>query len=304
MVSVSQVGPGVHMIDLQTGKKVVSCSAYLVVDEKVALIETGPASVVPDLLDGMRQLGVEPDRLAYIIPTHIHLDHGGGVGTLAREATRAKVVVHERGARHLIDPSRLIESVRQVQGEAMYNEAGPVVPVPQERVWAVSGGETISLGQRELLIVDAPGHAPHQIAIYDRLGRGLFTGDAVGMYSETHRRPMPMVVAPSFDLEQYLDTLRRLRELKPSVLHMPHLGASEDVDYIFDATEKDVRAYGRIVLEGMKAGDSFKDISQRLTEYSQSVGGRKAGNGAEFRLMVTGFAVYFRKQYSDLEMPR
>jgi len=299
-----EVGQGIYMIDVQTGQKVLSCSAYLVLGERAALVETGPSSVVPDLLEGMRELDFDLSRLAYIIPTHIHLDHGGGVGALAREAPGAQVVVHERGARHLIDPSRLIASTRQVQGEAAYQAAGEVIPVPRERVWAVSGGEVVSLGNRDLDIIAAPGHAPHQICVFDRQTRGLFPGDAVGTLPPGLRRPIPAVVPPSFDMDQYLDTLRRLRELKPSVIYLSHLGVRTDVDFIFDATEEDLRACGRIMLEGMRAGQSRRELESKLKEYMSSVSGRRYQGSDTFGLLIPGFAMYFKGLYHELEMPK
>lgn len=304
MAPVSQVAQGIYAIDVQGDRKFLSATAYLVVGEKAALIETGPTSVVPDLVEGMRQAGWEPSRLAYIIPTHIHLDHGGGVGALVREAPQAQVVVHQRGARHLIDPSRLIESTIQTQGEAAYQASGPVLPVPQERVWPVSGGEVIPLGGRELLIIDAPGHAPHQICIYDRLTGGLFPGDAVGMLPQGQSRPMPVVVPPSFDLGQYLDTLRRIRELKPSVLYLSHYGASREVDRYLDMTEEDVQAYGRIVQEAMREGASYGQTVERLEAYRRKVGVPASREEGDFRLLIAGFAVYFKRQDPSLEMPR
>ncbi len=300
MVPVSKVTDGTYLIDVQRGVPTMSVTAYLVMGHRAALIETGPSVAVPLLLEGMRQVGYDPTHLSYVVITHVHVDHAGGVGALAQALPQAQVIVHRRGARHLIDPSRLIESTRQVQGENFDEVSGPILPVAEERVSAVSGGDVISLGERDLRIVDAPGHAPHHICIHDSRTNGLFSGDALGILDQGGERPFPVVVPPSYDLEAHIDTLRRIRELTPSVLFFSHFGPHHRVKRLVDMVEQDIEAYGRIVLEAVKDKASLAEIERGLEAHRSSLGIHYDVE-ADFKQMIAGFITYFKRTVPGLE---
>jgi len=118
-----------------------------------------------------------------LIVTHIHPDHAGGAGVLLRDMPQAKVVVHPRGARHMVNPAKLINSVIEAQGKEGMERCGEILPIEQERVQPVNDGDTIRLSDRQLLrFIDAPGHAPHELCIYESRNQGLFTGDAVAVF--------------------------------------------------------------------------------------------------------------------------
>lgn len=235
MTNVAEVADGIYQIETDEANSpgaqgLPRCSLIYFIPSVQVLIETGPAVVAPAVLDAIRQLGHDPSRLSYIILTHIHLDHAGGAGTLAQQFPQLKVLVHQRGVRHLIDPSRLIEGTRQAFGDRFEDEYGPILPVPEGQVRAVEDGEVISLGDREMRIIYAPGHAPHQICIYDTKSQGVFSGEALG----TPQSSSVSRVA-GFDLDAALATIDKLSKLEPKIVFHSHGGVSREVAKLFQA---------------------------------------------------------------------
>lgn len=218
---------GVHCIDTELfGPGVMSAYAVRAGDE-VALVDPGAAATVDAVRDALAALDVAPDDLRYLLPTHVHLDHAGATGALADAYPEATVVVHEAGLPYLTDPAaveRLAESARRALGEMAAAYGEPSV-VPRDRCRAVSGGETLPLGDRTLDLVDAPGHAPHQYAVLADDGT-LFAADAAGMFLGD--RLYPTTPPPDFDLATSLDTVDRLRACEPERLCYGHFGHRGD----------------------------------------------------------------------------
>ncbi|HLS82162.1 MAG TPA: MBL fold metallo-hydrolase [Steroidobacter sp.] len=207
-------------------------ASYLVIaNGRAAFIDTGPNSAVPRLLAALEAHGLERDAVDYVIPTHVHLDHAGGVGLLMREAPRAQLVIHPRGARHMIDPAVLMEGVRAVYGEEIAaRDYGELSPVPAERVVTTSDGMTIELGGRALRFMDTPGHARHHHCIWDEESRGWFTGDTFGLaYPEfrTEKGPymLPATAPVQFDPEALHASVGRLLAAAPRSMYLTHYGA-------------------------------------------------------------------------------
>jgi len=200
-------------------------AVYVVRDEHAAFIESGTAASANIVLRRLHD--VCADRACsprYIFLTHIHLDHAGGAGHLVRAFPEAKVVVHERGVRHLVDPRQLIEGVRLATGR-LFPLYGSPLPIPQERLIAVTGGEVFELGANiRLEVVASPGHAPHHVCYYERATRTLFAGDAVGNWHNPV--DIPLTVPPRFDLTAAKKTLRTLSGLSPENLAFTHFGIS------------------------------------------------------------------------------
>src|SRR6266536_3417373 len=152
-------------------------AGYLVLGERPALIETGPSRVASVVAEGITKAGLDPRDLGWIVLTHIHLDHGGGAGDLVRTFPNATVVVHPFGARHLVDPERLLASSARVYGELMDTVYGGLTPVEASRIKAVEDGEVIDLGGRRLELIHAPGHARHHIGVFEPDAGALFSRD-------------------------------------------------------------------------------------------------------------------------------
>jgi len=241
--------------------------AYLVMDEAAALIDPGSTSSVSQYVEACAQHGIDIEKLKYIVPTHIHVDHGGGSGYLAERLPGSRVVLHPRGAVHMKSPERLTEGVRAVFGQDFDQVLGPILPVPEKRMLVADDGETIRLGRRQLTIYYAPGHAPHHIAIHDSLTDGLFCGDALGYISdEIPGLPVP-VGTPPFDLEAYVQTIDRLAALEPSVVFYGHHGARTDAGVLMKQVRDIVIAFGDMIQESLAAGDDDERIAERVLEY-------------------------------------
>ncbi len=305
MVPITEVAKGIFKVGpLDTRNPLTpATSPFLVVGERAAIVEPGESGQAPELLDGIREIGVDLNRIDYLMPTHIHLHHIHGANVLLREIPQAKVVAHQRGVPHLKEPTQLNEEVRlEAWGEKLF-------PVPEDRIIGCSGGEVIDLGGRELEIVDARGHAPHHLAIFDRLTRALFPGDAVGVLGLGHERGRPEIVPPLFDIEKHVDSLRRLRALKPSVLFtFGYGGVSHSPDKTLQWAEEDVRAIESICREGMKQGMSLDEIGGRVLEYHKSVGLRAPTEGQERRREIVtgliGMMNYIKRQDPSREIPK
>ncbi|MBI4188404.1 MAG: MBL fold metallo-hydrolase [Chloroflexi bacterium] len=228
---VKEVAENIYMIDDNLYSIPEFGSVYLINEEKKALIDTGPTPSANVVLEGIKEAGVSPGDIDYLIVTHIHLDHAGGAGFLIRNMPKAQAVVHHRGARHLIDPTRLVSSALAAQDrvdEGMVKQT-EVVPIAAERVKSVYEGDTIKLGERQTLrIIDAPGHAPHELCVYESRDNGLFTGDAAGICVGDHKALIMVNAPPSFDLESSRATVRKLMELQASRIYYAHFDMATD----------------------------------------------------------------------------
>jgi glyoxylase-like metal-dependent hydrolase (beta-lactamase superfamily II) len=295
MVELKEVADKIYRFE--TGLSVMTSlfTVYLIKESQGLVIDPGPAALVPRLQEAMKKLGLKD--LAYIIPTHIHVDHAGGTGKLAQLYPGAKVLVHPSGVKHLVDPSRLIESTKTVFGVDFEAGFGPILPVPQSQIKSVEDGEIIKVGGRELQIVYAPGHAPHHIAIFDRSVKGIFCGEALGLPGEGGKHPpLPAVAPPSFDQEIYLETMEKLRKLNPRVLFYAHGGVvGYDADRLITQAEEFTRIFGEVVFKALKEGGTNEEINRRVKE---RVNSRFSMNLTEMDLALTigGYEVYYKKK--------
>jgi glyoxylase-like metal-dependent hydrolase (beta-lactamase superfamily II) len=224
---VHEVGGGttdIHYVDTGMFDVEGYTSVYLLDAERPAVIDTGIGNDTDLILDALASVGVAPEELEVVFPTHVHLDHAGGAGHLAAACPNADVVAHENGARHLVDPSRLWEGTRRAVGDQIRHYAEPE-PVPADRVVQVGDGSVVDLGDRELRVHGAPGHAPHQAVVEDPSNDCVFTADAAGVYVPAHDEVYPTTPPPNFDFEQALADTRLLSRLDPDVLCYAHFGS-------------------------------------------------------------------------------
>ena len=212
-------------------------AAYLIVHSgRAAFIDTGPNPAVPRLLAALDALGLARDAVDFVIPTHVHLDHAGGAGLLMRELPAATMVVHPRGARHMIDPTALYEGSLAVYGEAeMARSYGKLVAVDATRVQLSHDGMDLKLGtERVLHFIDTPGHALHHHCIWDAATRGWFTGDTFGSsYREfdTARGAwmFPTTVPTQFDPPALRASVQRLLSFAPACMYLTHYSRIDEV---------------------------------------------------------------------------
>ena len=221
------------------------------------LVETGSQSSVPVVLEALGGLGLGARDLAAIVVTHIHLDHAGGVGDLARAFPNATVYVHPEGARHLVDPSRLIASAARVYGDTLDSLYGRLDPTPADRIRAVEDGEEIRVGPgRALTAVHSPGHARHHLALHDSETGVLFAGDAVGVRLPDVGVLRPATPPPDFDLDLAVRSLRLFADRRPAALALAHYGVLEgDPAQILGQAEDVLREWAAVAEAAWNRGD-------------------------------------------------
>jgi glyoxylase-like metal-dependent hydrolase (beta-lactamase superfamily II) len=262
-----EVQPGIVAIDTFFGGRERYTAAYLLTADRPTLVETGPTASVEVVAEGLERLGIGPDDLANIVVTHIHLDHAGGVGRLRDRFPAATVFVHERGAPHLADPTRLVASATRLYGETqMAALFGPVDPVPPERLFALGDGDRIDLGGRELLIDHTPGHASHQVALTDTATGAVFTGDALGVHVPDLPVLRPATPPPDADVEAAIDSIERIRARARSVLLFAHFGPIADVDATCDLAIARIRGWAAAVRDELRRTDDPDEIVARLEQ--------------------------------------
>jgi len=198
---------------------------YVIEADQVALVEAGTSLAKDRVLVALDELGIPREAVSWLFLTHIHLDHAGGAGALLPHLPGARVVVHPRGAKHLVNPSRLVESVRAAVG-GRFSLYGEAVPIPEGRIHEAGDEDRFDLGGRTIIALDSPGHAPHHLCFLEETEGLLFTGDAAGLFYGG--RLVPATVPPSFDLGASLSTLKRLYSLHPKILLYTHFGPRAD----------------------------------------------------------------------------
>ena len=263
----TRIGPGVIEIDTLLGGWTRVTAGYLIEGPAPVLVETGSQSSVATLLAALDGLGVAPGDLAGVAVTHIHLDHAGGVGDVARAFPNATVYVHEKGARHLVDPSRLVRSAGMVYGDLLDSLYGRLDPTPPDRIHVLADGEEITVGPGSSLVtVIAPGHAKHHLGLH-HVGDGasgiLFAGDAVGVRLPDGGVLRPATPPPDFDLDQALHSLERFRARRPTGLALAHYGLIGETDSLLTEAEATLRAWAAVAEAAWRAGE---DIAAALAE--------------------------------------
>ena len=217
------------------------CGAFLLAGETNVLVDSGPSVTVDNVLRGLEARGVGPEDLDYILLTHFHLDHAGGASLLVQKCPNARIVVDERSAKYMADPSRLISSAAKSLGEiAPYY--GTMLPVPPERIVPLNDGYELDLGGgRGIRAVRTPGHSGGHYSFVSLPDSYIFCGDSLGHYIEEHDYVYPATPAPEFDLDKSVASARRLLEFKPEVFLFPHYGSSRDTTAVVEQFERQVR---------------------------------------------------------------
>lgn len=227
---------GIHTVDTAFQRDHFD-AAYLIVENgRGAFIDCGTSYSVPRLLGALKDAGLSPVEVDWLVVTHVHLDHAGGAGALMTQLPNARLVVHPRGAPHMIDPAKLIAGATAVYGEEeMARSYGRILPVPEERVVLAEDGHRIDLAGRELLCIDTPGHAKHHLCVWDGRSRCWFTGDTFGLsYRELDSDQGAFVVPTStpvqFEPEALKSSIARLLSYSPECMYLTHYGRVEDVE--------------------------------------------------------------------------
>ncbi|MFA4916421.1 MAG: MBL fold metallo-hydrolase [Syntrophales bacterium] len=272
--------------------------------EELALIETGPTKSLPFIIAGIRELGFDPADISYIIISHIHLDHGGGAAVLLKEMPKAKVVVHEKGVRHMVEPSKLIKSSKMVFGDVLYELYGEILPIERGRIMPVSGGEIIDLGKNQKLkIINAPGHSNHHICIYSEKDKGLFTGEAAGVYLPDSETLIPSSPPPDFNPDIAIETIKGLSNLDLRFLMFSHSGVTEKVNRALNTAAVWLMKWKKNISEMMSKDLSVEEITETLREDVKKVLGSNREKELSYQWIMEqiipacamGYINYFKK---------
>jgi len=271
-------------------------AVYLIDDDRKAIIETGTSWDAPKILEAVKTFGLQPSDIDALVVSHIHLDHAGGAGFLLDDMPQAKVYVHERGFKHLVNPSKLVASAHQALNDDEADLFGTMRPIPPDRLVAVKDGGRLDLGKHSLVFYDSPGHAPHELTVLDERNRCVYTGDAAGLYFPGDEILMPIAPAPSFDLEKNLETFRHLLTLEPRALLFSHYGPHGKPRAAIEVMMAMYPAWARTVKERLaSAGED--DVLRQLYDMSCRGAKRFPRDFLERRIRVSirGLAAYHER---------
>lgn len=250
----------------------MACCYLIERGEDVAFIEAGTSPGVPRLLALLKVRGIAPERLRYVIVTHVHLDHAGGAGALMAALPGATLVVHARGARHLIDPAKLIAGATAVYGAAavaaMYGE---ILAVPESRVVSPADGAALPFGDGELVFVDSPGHARHHFSIWDAISQGFFTGDTFGLSYrdfDDAQGPwiMPTTTPVQFEPDAWHATLDRYLSFQPQRMYLTHYSVVENVPLLAAQLRAGIDRYVALGQSLAKADDRHRKLKTAMAD--------------------------------------
>ena len=259
-----RIAPDLDLIDTRLGGIEGVTGAFLVGGERPALVETGARTSAITVASALAGAGIAPDDLATIVLTHIHLDHCGGTGLLARRFPRARIVVHRRGARHLAEPERLVRASAEVYGDDMMPLYGGLDPVPPERIDAIEDGHRVEVGPgRTLVMLETLGHARHHMSVLDEATGTVMAGDALGVRFRGGGLYQALP-PPDVDIERGAASIRRLAELRPPVLVPAHFGPVPDPQEALAEAEEQQRRMAAAALEGWRASGTVDGVAEAL----------------------------------------
>lgn len=294
--SVRRYAGGIAAVDTQLVRPEMAASFIMTEGGRAAFVEAGTARATPGLLSALQHLELSPEQVDYVIVTHVHLDHAGGAGRLMRHLPEARLVVHPRGAKHMIDPSRLIKGATAVYGEAEFQrQFDTLEPVPEERVIVAEDGDSLELAGRRLEFMDSPGHAKHHFCVWDPQTRGFFTGDTFGLSYREFDTDQGVFIFPTttpidFDPEAMHASIERMLAYDPDCLYLTHYGRVEDPASLAPAMHRRIDAIAAIARRHADAGDERYDrIYREMERYlldELAAHGVKLPEGEQKRLLA------------------
>ena len=269
------ITPGLTYTDLNfLGLQRVIATAVIQSPGGVALVDPGPSTCLKTLRGALDAHGISVGDLRWLLLTHVHLDHAGATGSLVKENPEITVHVHERGARHMIDPSRLLASATRLYGDDMNRLWGDFLPVPEANVRSLAGGERIDAADRQFEVAYIPGHASHHVGYFDRSSGVAFVGDTAGIRTGTALFAMPPTPPPDIDLETWAESVERIRQWRPATLFVTHFGPHEDADAHLDTLLAQL--------------DAMKELARRSLE-------AEGGDDDQMRAFVDEMRIYLRR---------
>ncbi len=299
-MTVTQVSEKVFLLDTHALGNSGTVAVYVLKGAKVALVDCGYASSYEVVLQELSEIGISPSEVSYLIPTHAHMDHAGATGHLLKHMPKAEVIAHERAVPHLVDPTRLIQSVTSIFGEKLVQSYGQPLPIRQERITAVGQEMHLDLGGLTLTGMHSPGHAPHQISVLIEEERLLISADAVGIVYPNIPTMIPTTPPPSLDPPRLTETISKLSQLDSKKLLVPHFGIRDDVVNVLETTKNKTTAWLSRVRELRKNGLSLVEM---VNEFQREVVSESGLSAEDFpgyarlsiRITLMGMLQYLEK---------
>jgi len=297
---------GVDYIDLNfLGRPQIIAAAILHGAPGVALVDPGPTTTMPALTTALSRKGIRWEDVRQILLTHIHLDHAGATGSIVEKYPHIDVVVHERGAPHMFDPSKLISSAGRLYGQDMDRLWGEIKPVPKERMTVVEGGETQTIAGREIKIAYTPGHASHHVSYFDTSSRVAFVGDTAGIRRGSGAFVMPPTPPPDIDIEAWHASEKKILAWDPDTLFLTHFGPFQGARQHFQGLFENMAEWSRIVRRLLADGSATDEerqerfIEEALLDLTRKVGESEAADYTKaggLNYSFQGLARYWRKR--------
>ncbi len=268
---VEQIAPRTTLLDVEyQGRREVIAACLLEDASGAAIVDPGPSSSLCGLRARLAERGLSVADIHTLLLTHIHLDHAGATGTLVKENPRLQVYVHEKGARHMVDPTRLLESASRIYGAAMDRLWGEILAVPADNVHALAGGESLSVGGRQLEVAYTPGHASHHVTYFDEAEGIAFVGDTAGMRIGNKRCVVPVTPPPDIDLKSWQTSLERIRERRPQRLFVTHFGPADPVDWHLEDFRERLESWSGLTGQTLRSGGTDPERASRFAEQAFS----------------------------------
>ena len=272
-VNLMSVVDGISVIDSEYYSKDFAAIYLLKQKNKVIIIETGTNYSVPHVKEALSQVGLSFSDVSYVIPTHVHLDHAGGAGLLMMQCQNAALVVHPRGARHLIDPSKLVAGAKAVYGENKFKEYyGEIFPIDANRVIQADDNFILDFDGRELRFIDTPGHARHHFCIWDKATKSMFTGDTFGISYRDLDHQDELYILPStspvqFDPEALIQSINRIMEFKPERVCLTHFSAIKPTKKATNKLIESIHFVSNLAIKYADKNDSESIIYTKMMDY-------------------------------------
>ena len=272
-VEVINIAEGIDVVDSGDYSQDFAAIYLLRQNSKVAIIETGTNYSVPVVENALMKSGLTLLDVSYIVPTHVHLDHAGGAGELMRQCVNARLVVHPRGARHLIDPSKLVAGAMAVYGEEKFKEYyGEIIPIDANRVTEADDNFILDFDGRELRFIDTPGHARHHFCIWDKTTKTMFTGDTFGISYRDLDHQDDVYILPStspvqFDPEALTKSINRIMDFKPERVCLTHFSAIKPTKKVANKLIESIHFVSDLAIKHADKNDAESIIYNNMMDY-------------------------------------
>lgn len=309
MSNVTQISAGVWQISHPfLGENEIIGSYLLAGQNELAIIDPGPGSMVESLLESIREVGFDPQEVTHILATHVHLDHAGAVGTLVRLLPMSQVYAHSKGAPHLLDTTKVVASASRIYGTRMKPLWGEIESTPQEQLHIIEGGDILNIAGRRLEVHYTPGHAVHHVVFFDAHSGELFAGDVAGVGLQDVDYVRPPTPPPDLHLEDWSESIKLVKSLRPDVLYIGHFGAIKNVVEHFDRLREKLYSWGEFVLVAMRDGKDEAEITSMLVEHTEPELQRVTHDphaieryeiATNYQMTVQGYMRYWRKIHPE-----